>query len=47
MKRIQLTENRGLGDNENPFVIAEIGNNHNGEIEIAKKLIKNANRYWS
>ena len=42
MKRIQLTKNRGLGDNESPFVIAEIGNNHNGEIEIAKKLIKNA-----
>jgi sialic acid synthase len=42
MQKIKLTENKVLGDNETPFVIAEIGNNHNGDIEIAKKLIQNA-----
>ena len=25
-----------------PYLIAEIGINHNGDIDIAKKLIKNA-----
>ena len=25
-----------------PFLIAEIGINHNGDVNIAKKLIKNA-----
>lgn len=28
-----------IGYNKNPFMIAEIGINHNGDIEIAKKLI--------
>ena len=27
---------------KNPYLIAEIGINHNGDINIAKKLIKNA-----
>jgi len=27
------------GDIHHPYVIAEIGQNHNGDIEIAKKLI--------
>jgi len=31
--------NRTIGDGEPCFVIAEIGINHNGDIEIAKKLI--------
>ena len=30
--------------NLNPFIIAEIGINHNGSIEIAKKLIDMAKR---
>ncbi len=31
--------NRWVGDSEPCFVVAEIGINHNGDIEIAKKLI--------
>jgi N-acetylneuraminate synthase len=31
--------NRLIGDNNEVFVIAEIGINHNGDIELAKKLI--------
>ena len=30
-----------------PYLIAEIGINHNGDINIAKKLIKNAKIYGS
>jgi sialic acid synthase SpsE len=40
MNRIKLTENRWIGENEPPFVIAEIGNNHNGDFNMAFKLIK-------
>lgn len=40
MERIRLTENRWIGEGEYPFIIAEIGNNHNGSIELAKKMIK-------
>jgi sialic acid synthase SpsE len=29
-----------------PFLIAEIGINHNGDIEIAKQLIKNSKGLW-
>jgi N-acetylneuraminate synthase len=34
--------NRAVGDGEPVFVIAEIGINHNGSLEIAKKLIDGA-----
>lgn len=34
--------NRLLGDNEPAYVIAEIGINHNGSLEIAKKMIDGA-----
>lgn len=40
MDRIKLTENRWVGESESPFIIAEIGNNHNGSLELALKLIK-------
>ncbi len=40
MNRIKLTENRWIGENEPPFIIAEIGNNHNGDFNMAFKLIK-------
>ena len=30
---------------KNPFLIAEIGINHNGSIEIAKKLVDLAKKY--
>lgn len=34
--------NKFIGDDENVFVIAEIGINHNGSLKLAKKLIKGA-----
>ena len=37
--KIKLTENRFVGDSEEPYVIAELGSNHNGDMGIAKKLI--------
>ena len=40
MKKIQITSNRMIGDDEYPFIIAEIGNNHNGDINNALKMIK-------
>ena len=40
MNKIKLTENRHVGENYSPFIIAEIGNNHNGNIKDAFELIK-------
>tara|TARA_Y100000590_G_scaffold427410_1_gene537538 strand:- start:111 stop:989 length:879 start_codon:yes stop_codon:yes gene_type:complete len=40
MKEIKITEERYVGENHPPFIIAEIGNNHNGEIKNALELIK-------
>ena len=34
--------NKIIGENESCFIIAEIGINHNGDINLAKKLIDNA-----
>ena len=34
--------NRYIGDNEPVYIIAEIGINHNGSVELAKKLIDGA-----
>lgn len=38
-KKIQITPSRAIGNSELPFIIAEIGNNHNGDMELARKLI--------
>ncbi|ABR56006.1 N-acetylneuraminate synthase [Methanococcus aeolicus Nankai-3] len=38
MKKIKI-ENKYIGENEPVFIIAEAGVNHNGDIELAKKLI--------
>ena len=43
VKEIKL-KNIKISENDRPFIIAEIGNNHNGEIEIAKKLIDEAHK---
>lgn len=40
MNAVKLTDKRIVGKGEPPFIIAEIGNNHNGSIELAKKMIK-------
>ena len=42
MKKIQIKENRSIGVGEPVYVIAEIGINHNGSLDIAKKLIAEA-----
>lgn len=40
VKKIKVSPNRWIGQDQYPFIIAEIGNNHNGSIELAKKMIK-------
>ena len=42
MNEFQIENDRLVGDNQPPFIIAEIGNNHNGDIKIAFELIKKA-----
>ena len=42
MYKIKINENKMIGENETPFIIAEIGNNHNGNLDTAKKLIETA-----
>ncbi|XP_013176097.1 PREDICTED: sialic acid synthase-like [Papilio xuthus] len=42
MSTIILRNNVKIGGNNSCFIIAEIGQNHQGDIEIAKKLIKAA-----
>ena len=41
-KREIIVGNRMIGDDHPTFVIAEIGINHNGSVEIAKKMIEGA-----
>ena len=40
MNKIKISETRSIGINEPPLIIAEIGNNHNGNIDNALNLIK-------
>jgi len=42
IKREIIIGNRMIGDDHPTFVIAEIGINHNGSVEIAKKMIEGA-----
>jgi sialic acid synthase SpsE len=42
MKKLQLTQDKAVGEGELPFIIAEIGNNHNGDLQIAFELIEKA-----
>jgi N-acetylneuraminate synthase len=42
MKTIQVRNNRSIGYGEPVYIIAEVGINHNGSVEIAKKLISEA-----
>lgn len=39
MRRVEIGNNRYIGDGYKCYVIAEIGINHNGSLEITKKLI--------
>lgn len=43
-QRIKVGANRWIGEMEAPYVIAEIGINHNGDIEIAKQMIEEASK---
>lgn len=40
--KIKLTKDRFVGDNEAPYVIAELGSNHNGDMDMARRLIDSA-----
>jgi N-acetylneuraminate synthase len=40
--KVQLTENREVFNFCKPYIIAELGSNHNGDMELAKKLIMEA-----
>jgi len=42
MNAVQITKERKIGSSEPCYIIAEIGINHNGSLEIAKKLIHEA-----
>jgi len=37
--KIKLTQSCSVGQSEKPYVIAELGSNHNGDMELAKRLI--------
>ena len=39
MARIQLRNGRWLGDYERPYIVAEVNSSHNGDIEVAKRMI--------
>lgn len=42
MVEVKITEKIKVGGDNPCFIIAEVGQNHQGDIEIAKKLIKAA-----
>jgi N-acetylneuraminate synthase len=42
MKKIQLTSSKIVSNFSEPYIIAEIGANHNGDINLAKKMIDSA-----
>lgn len=42
MRREVLIGNKTVGDNSPCFIIAEIGINHNGSLDLAKKMIDEA-----
>ena len=42
MDKILKIADKVVGDNQPVFIIAEIGLNHNGKLELAKKMIKAA-----
>lgn len=42
--QIKITSDRTVEQNTKPYIIAEIGANHNGDMELAKKLISKASK---
>lgn len=45
LPELRISEQRTIGDSQPVFVIAEIGQNHNGSVDIAKQLIDVAAMY--
>ncbi|MHC4526065.1 MAG: hypothetical protein ACYSU8_11110, partial [Planctomycetota bacterium] len=41
LPNIKVAKNHWIGDDQPCFIIAEVGQNHNGDINIAKELINN------
>ena len=41
-KKEFLIDNKWVGEGHPAFIVAEIGNNHNGDMNLAKKLIHKA-----
>jgi sialic acid synthase SpsE len=39
MTRVKISDNRYIGDNDPCFIVAEIGINHNGDVNLTKKMI--------
>ncbi len=44
MAELKLRNGKKIGDYEEPYIIAELGANHNGDMKIAKKLIHQAKK---
>jgi len=42
--KIKLTKDHFVGENEKPYIIAELGSNHNGDMDLARKLIEEAKK---
>lgn len=42
MALLELRNKKKIGDFSKPYIIAELGSNHNGDMKIAEKLIKQA-----
>ena len=42
MEKIQLTKDVWIGKGESPIIVAEIGLNHNGNLDLALEMIKKA-----
>jgi sialic acid synthase SpsE len=40
--RIKITKNRAVGEHESPYIIAELGSNHNGDMDLARELMRAA-----
>ena len=40
--KVQLTHDRKVGTGERPYIIAELGSNHNGDMDLSKKLVQAA-----
>ena len=42
MEPLELVPGRYIGEGQPCFIIAEVGQNHQGNVDVAKKLIREA-----